>query len=127
MLVTIYPGANRDDVLRTLRDIASKVHDAGNAHGPAHDLTSGQDLAELHGHSGRVLMAGFTTDPDVLVSAAADGTIRSWSLAGQKQLAEIRVDASLQSAALDARTGTVIAPSATGTIAVRIPSPVGRE
>jgi hypothetical protein len=36
VLVTIYPGANRDDVLSTLRDIASKVHDAGNAHGPAH-------------------------------------------------------------------------------------------
>ena len=36
MLVTIYPGASRDDVLSTLRDIASKVHDAGNAHGPAH-------------------------------------------------------------------------------------------
>ena len=35
MLVTIYPGAHRDDVLSTLRDIASKVHDAGNAHGPA--------------------------------------------------------------------------------------------
>ena len=36
MLVTIYPGVNRDDVLSALRDIASKVHDAGNAHGPAH-------------------------------------------------------------------------------------------
>lgn len=36
MLVTIYPGANRDDVLSTLRDIAAKVHDAGNVHGPAH-------------------------------------------------------------------------------------------
>jgi hypothetical protein len=36
MLVTPYPGANRDDVLRTLRDIASKVQDAGNAQGPAH-------------------------------------------------------------------------------------------
>jgi hypothetical protein len=36
MLVTIYPGANRDDVLSTLRDIESRVHDAGNAHGPAH-------------------------------------------------------------------------------------------
>jgi PIN domain len=36
MLVTIYPAANRDDVLNTLRDIASRVHNAGNAHGPAH-------------------------------------------------------------------------------------------
>jgi hypothetical protein len=36
MLVTMYPGANRDDVLSTLRDLGSKVHDAGNVHGPAH-------------------------------------------------------------------------------------------
>jgi hypothetical protein len=37
MLVTPYPGANRDDVLRTLRDIQSAAQDAGNAHGPAHN------------------------------------------------------------------------------------------
>jgi len=35
MLVTIYPGSNRDDVLGALRDVASKVLNAGNAHGPA--------------------------------------------------------------------------------------------
>lgn len=35
MLVTVYPGANRDDVLRTLRDIQSAAQDAGNVHGPA--------------------------------------------------------------------------------------------
>ncbi|MGH3221605.1 MAG: hypothetical protein ACRDPY_23410 [Streptosporangiaceae bacterium] len=34
--MTIYPGANRDNVLGALRDIASKVQNAGNAHGPAH-------------------------------------------------------------------------------------------
>jgi len=87
-----------------------------------HGLADGQDFAELHGHSGRVLMVGFTADPDVLVSAAADGTIRSWSLTGQKQLAEVRVDASLQAAALDASTGIVLAASAGGTMAVRIPA-----
>ena len=81
----------------------------------------------MHGHSGRVLMIGFTADPDVLVSAAADGTIRSWSLTGQKQLAEIRVDASLQAAALDARNGTILAASAGGTMAIRIPTVSGRE
>ncbi len=35
MLVTLYPGANRDDVLRTLRDIQSAAQNAGNVHGPA--------------------------------------------------------------------------------------------
>ena len=92
-----------------------------------HDVANGQDVAELHGHSGRVLMIGFTADPDVLVSAAADGTIRSWSLTGHKQLAEVRVDASLQAAALDARNGTILAASAGGTVAIRIPSVSGRE
>jgi hypothetical protein len=36
MLVTSYPGAGRDEVLRTLRGIQSAVQDAGKAHGPAH-------------------------------------------------------------------------------------------
>jgi len=71
---------------------------------------------------GRVLMVGFTADPDVLVSAAADGTVRSWSLTGQKQLAEIRVDASLQAAALDASNGIVLSASAGETMAIRIPA-----
>jgi hypothetical protein len=35
MLVTPYPGANRDDVLRTLRDLTSAAQNAGNVHGPA--------------------------------------------------------------------------------------------
>ena len=87
-----------------------------------HDVAGGQNAAELHGHSGRVLMIGFTADPDVLVSAAADGTIRSWSLTGQKQLAEVRADASLQAAALDASNGIVLAASAGGTMAIRIPT-----
>jgi len=87
-----------------------------------HDVAGGQNAAELHGHSGRVLMIGFTADPDVLVSAAADGTIRSWSLTAQKQLAEVRADASLQAAVLDASNGIVLAASAGGTMAIRIPT-----
>jgi len=87
-----------------------------------YDVASGQVAAELHGHNGRVLMLGFCADPDALVSAAADGTIRLWSLSGQKQLAEVRVDASLQAAGLDASGGTVLAASAAGTVAVSIPA-----
>lgn len=59
--------------------------------------------------------------PDVLVIAAADGTVRLWSLSGQKQVAEVRVDASLQAAGLDASGRTVLAASAAGTVAVGIP------
>jgi WD40 repeat protein len=92
-----------------------------------HSIADSQDVAELHGHSGRVLMIGFTDDSDVLISAAADGTIRSWSLTAQKQLAEIRVDASLQAAALDASNGIVLAASAGGTMAIRIPTARTRE
>jgi hypothetical protein len=66
-------------------------------------------------------MLGFATDPGVLVSAAADGTIRSWSLAEQKQLAEIRVAPSLQTAAFDAGNGMILAASAGGTLAIRAP------
>jgi WD40 repeat protein len=87
-----------------------------------HDIGSGQVAAELHGHNGRVLMLGFCSDPDALVSAAADGTIRLWSLSGQKQVAEVRVDASLQAAGLDAGGRTVLAASAAGTVAVSIPT-----
>jgi WD40 repeat protein len=87
-----------------------------------HDIADGQYVADLHGHGGRVLMIGFTAYRDVLVSAAADGIIQSWSLTGHKQLAEVRVDASLQAAALDAGNGIVLAASAAGTMAIRIPT-----
>jgi len=86
-----------------------------------HAVAERKDVAELHGHGGRVLMTGFTADPDVLVSAAADGTIRSWSLSGQKQLAVVRVDASLQAAALDTSNEIVLAASAGATMTIRIP------
>ena len=92
-----------------------------------HNADTGQGIAELRGHSGRVLLLGFTADPDVLGSAAADGTVRSWSIAGQKQLAEIRVDPSLQAAGFDAHSGTILAASAGGTMAIRVPAVSGAE
>ena len=36
MLVTVYPGANRDDVLKTLRELASAAQNASNTHGGAY-------------------------------------------------------------------------------------------
>ena len=85
-----------------------------------HDLGAAEAV-QLFGHSGRVLMIGFTEDPNVLVSAAADGTVRSWSVSTQKQLAQIRADASLQCAAFSTDDEMIIAGSAGGTLAVRIP------
>jgi hypothetical protein len=38
---------------------------------PGCPRTGAGGCRELHGHSGRVLMIGFTADPDVLISAAA--------------------------------------------------------
>ncbi|MER5852724.1 hypothetical protein ABT126_38525 [Streptomyces sp. NPDC002012] len=76
--------------------------------------------ARLPGHTGRVLMAGFLDGPDHLASAAADGTVRLWSLTEQRQLAEVRVDASLHCAACDLTTGHVVVGSAAGTVAFSI-------
>ncbi|MCF2533805.1 hypothetical protein LZ495_42225 [Yinghuangia sp. KLBMP8922] len=68
-------------------------------------------------------MAAFTNDPDRLVSAAAGGTVRLWSLTGQHQVAEVRIDASLHCAAFDADSGRVLAASALGVTALQV---VGR-
>ncbi len=59
-------------------------------------------------------MLGFAAHPDRLVSAAADGTARLWSLSEQRQLAQVRVDASLHCAAFDAVRGRLLAGSAAG-------------
>jgi len=37
MLVTLYPGANRADVVATLRQLAADAQNASNTHGQAHD------------------------------------------------------------------------------------------
>ncbi|MFI9041121.1 hypothetical protein [Streptomyces sp. NPDC053726] len=68
--------------------------------------------AHLPGHTGRVLMAAFLDGPDHLPSAAADGTVRLWSSTEQRQLAEVRADASLHCAAYDQTTGHVVVGSA---------------
>lgn len=85
-----------------------------------HHLTAGRATAHLHGHNGRVLMLSFSGDPDRLVSAAADGTVRLWSLAEARQLAEVRVDASLHCAAFDLATSTVLAGNASGVVAITV-------
>ena len=50
--------------------------------------------------------------------AAADGTVRAWAIEDRQQLAEVRVDASLQCAALDRTAQRVLAGSAKRVVSV---------
>ncbi|KWT63894.1 hypothetical protein ADL21_00635 [Streptomyces albus subsp. albus] len=91
---------------------------AGTGDIAVRDLTGDRFTAQLSGHSGRILMVGFTSDPDQLVSAAADGTVRLWSLGEQQQIAEVRVDGSLNCAAYDPVHGRILVGSAAGVVAL---------
>lgn len=85
------------------------------------DLAVSTNIAHLIGHTGRVLMLGFapsTDRPDRLVSAGADGTVRIWSISEQREIAKVRVDASLQCATFDADSACLLAASATGVVAL---------
>ncbi len=84
------------------------------------DLGGEKFTAHLAGHTGRILMLGFTDDGDGLVSAAADGTVRHWSVSRQRQTAEVRVDASLHCAAFDRATRQVLVGSAAGVVALTL-------
>ncbi|MGH4011612.1 MAG: WD40 repeat domain-containing protein [Pseudonocardiaceae bacterium] len=84
------------------------------------DIAGEGFTAHLSGHTGRVLLLGFTRNPDRLVSAAADGTARIWSLSEQRQLAEVRLDASLQCAAFHPATGRLLAANAAGVAMVTV-------
>ncbi|MGH3915140.1 MAG: WD40 repeat domain-containing protein, partial [Pseudonocardiaceae bacterium] len=86
------------------------------------DVATDEFTAHLPGHTGRVLMVGFTQDPNRLVSAAADGTVRIWSLDEDCQIAEMRVDASLQCAAFEPATGRLLASSAAGVTMMTVKS-----
>jgi WD40 repeat protein len=66
------------------------------------------------------LLLGFTDDLDRLVSGAADGTVRIWSLSQRRQLSQVRTDASLFSGAFDPHSGRVMAGGAAGVLAMTI-------
>ncbi|WFB08200.1 NB-ARC domain-containing protein [Streptomyces sp. LX-29] len=93
---------------------------AGTGDISVRDLRTDRFTAHLSGHTGRILMLGFTSDESRLISAAADGTVRLWALDDQRQIAEVRVDASLHCAAFDSRTGAVLVGSAAGVVALDI-------
>ncbi|WP_460532869.1 NB-ARC domain-containing protein [Flindersiella endophytica] len=101
---------------------AGKLVAAGLGSGDisVYGTTSHESVARLAGHTGRILMLGFTPDLEHLVTAAADGTVRLWSLPDQRQLAQVRVDASLHCAAFDSATGGVMTGSAAGATMLRI-------
>jgi hypothetical protein len=65
------------------------------------DVVGDRFTAHLVGDTGRILFLGFTHHPDRLVSGAADGTVRIWSLSHLGQIAEVRTDASLFCGAFD--------------------------
>jgi WD40 repeat protein len=84
------------------------------------DIASDRFTAHLVGHTGRILFLGFTQDPDRLVSGAADGTVRIWSLSHLRQIAQVRTDASLFCGACDPYSGRVLAGGAAGVLAMTI-------
>jgi WD40 repeat protein len=84
------------------------------------DRHTGRTLVRLPGHRGRVLMLALDADHERLVSAAADGTIRTWSLATQRQERQVRVDASLHCATFEPQNGQLLAGSARGTVALAL-------
>lgn len=94
----------------------------GSGSGDIHvwDRHEGKVIAQLAGHSGRVLMLAFTGDADELVSAAADGTVRVWSLRNGYQRSEIRCDSSLLCAAFDPLRRVVLASGALEMFAIHI-------
>jgi len=84
------------------------------------EIASDGFTAHLVGHTGRILFLGFTQDPDRLVSGAADGTVRIWSLSHLGQMAEGRTDASLFCGAFDPHSGCLLADGAAGVLPMRI-------
>src|SRR5205823_4401470 len=42
------------------------------------DLESGSVMARLHGHRQKISRACYTRDPEKIVTASADGTLRVW-------------------------------------------------
>lgn len=87
---------------------------SGTGHINLRELTTDQVGGHLRGHTGRILMLAFTHDSEHLISAAADGTVRVWSLRQQRELAQVRVDATLHCAAFDPATGRLLTGSVAG-------------
>lgn len=99
---------------------------AGTGDIAVRDLAGNRFTAQLSGHAGRILMLAFIGQYH-LVSAAADGTVRLWSLITQQQLAEVRVDGSLHCAAYDPVHGRVLVGSASGVVSLDLALNHARE
>ncbi len=113
-------GPTRGDTRTPAPDTTDRYRITLSGEISVRDLRADRFTAHLSGHTGRILMLGFTGHEDHLVSAAADGTVRLWSLSEQRQISEVRVDASLHCAAYDGVKDQVLVGSAAGVVALTI-------
>jgi hypothetical protein len=68
-------------------------------------------------------MLGFSANDTSLVSVAADGTIRRWSIGERVGSVQVRVDASAQSACYDPLAAHAVVTSAAGTLLLAVADP----
>ena len=53
------------------------------------DVASGEQVAQLDGHAGRVRSVGFSPDGAQIVSGGDDSTVRIWDVASGEQVAQL--------------------------------------
>ncbi|MGW5456792.1 NB-ARC domain-containing protein [Nocardia sp. NPDC003979] len=118
-LLTVVPAAGGWSRTVALDPAGSRLAvGAGTGTIIVRDTGTGETVAELSGHAGRVLMLGFLDDH--VVSVAANGTARWWSLTESRHC-EVRVDASCQAAAFEPARGRVTIASAGGMTTLTVP------
>jgi WD40 repeat protein len=81
---------------------------AGSGESQVWDRDTATLCCRLAGHRGRVLSLAFTPGVDRLISGAADGTVRLWSLTDASELCQLRLDASLLTCVTDAGRGRAL-------------------
>jgi hypothetical protein len=85
MLVSPLPGVNRDDVLKTLRELASDAADASNTHGPGYDRLN----AYLEWATGSIrMLEGRVSAADIGRLVLTPGYGRLLSVGGSRIAAE---------------------------------------
>jgi hypothetical protein len=68
-----------------------------------------------------------STNRDVLISAAAERTVRAWSISARHQLMRLTADASRNCTAFVRDTDVVLTDSPHGLTAIGVPDIVGRR
>ncbi|MHC4178697.1 MAG: WD40 repeat domain-containing protein, partial [Planctomycetota bacterium] len=75
------------------------------------ELETGEKLAELGGHTQRILQVAFSRDGKFLVSVSDDGTVRRWNLAGGREQEEFKIPVRFHRAAFSPGAMTVVTGS----------------